>query len=421
MTTVSFEQMRLENRSTVLNVIRKYGPISRTEIAAKTHLTLTAVSKIVTELQLAGLIWDAGTANPNGGRKAVLLRINSQARWAVGVNVGYSRIYTVLTDLEGRIFARHARPNNGLGSPDEILNYVAGTVESLIAENGVEKEKVIAMGVGIPGLVDTANGISVFSPNLNWHQVPVREFLERRLGLRVIVDNDVRAATLGERWHGAGKGHKTLVGLFVGTGIGAGLVIDGKLHYGATESAGEIGHTMVVTDGPTCSCGNKGCLEAVASGRAIANRAKAAIRKGEDGGEGVLRMAGGRLEDVTAEHVSQAAREGNVLALRIMQDTGRFLGIGVSILCNILNPEAVILGGGVARSADLFLPSLKTALEMHTMEGRGREVKVVIGKLGADAGPLGAATLVLRMMFSAEGMARNQLEQEPAGISKTYQ
>ncbi|MBE3575496.1 MAG: ROK family transcriptional regulator [Firmicutes bacterium] len=410
MSTVSFERMRLENRSAVLNVIRKYGPLSRTEIVGRTGLTLTAVSKIVSELQRSGLICDAGAANPNGGRKARLLRINSAARVAVGVNVGYSRICTVLTDLDGRILARHACVNRGLGSPQGVLDYVADTVHGLLAENGVSRDKIIAVGVGIPGLVDTRRGISVFSPNLNWHQVPVGEYLESRLGLPVIVDNDVRAATLGERWHGAGKGLRTLVGLFVGTGIGAGLVIDGKLHYGATESAGEIGHTVVVPGGPICSCGNRGCLEAVASGRAIADRAKVAVAAGAPGGEELLQIAGGRLENLTAEHVALAARQGNVLGRQLMEETGRFLGIGVSILCNVINPEAVVLGGGVSRSSDLFLGAVQDALETHTLEGRGRGVKVLVSQLGADAGPVGAATLVLQKMFSAEGLA-----QEAAG------
>ena len=273
MHAVNFPGMRNINRSIVLNMIREHGPISRSEIARRSELAPSAVSNIVSELLALGLVREGRLARSSGGRPPTLLELNASSAYVVGVNVGLTTTIAMATDLKGNPVARAVRTSDPMEGPASVLKRVEEAVRSAVLEAGQDFGRVVGVGVGVPGLVETSTGRSLFSPNLNWRNVPVKEILQERLDVPVYVDNDVRAATLGEREFGVGRGARHLVAVFVGSAIGAGLILDGEIYYGAGEGAGEIGHIQVVEDGPRCSCGKRGCLEAVASGRAIARDA----------------------------------------------------------------------------------------------------------------------------------------------------
>lgn len=386
------------NRSTVLRIIQSHGAVTQGEIARRAGLTTSAVSKILRELRGLGLV-RIGDATPStGGRPATLVELNGDAGFALGVNVGFTRLVGVAVDLRGTVVARAELPTAPEEGPGAVLGRVAGLFRTLM-QTLPGTDRVVGLGVGVPGLVDVDQGISIFSPNLRWEGVPVRATLERWLGLPAYVDNDVRAAALAEHWYGAGRDASCLVALYVGSAIGSGIIVDGELYYGFTQRAGEVGHIVVEPDGPACSCGKFGCLEAVASGRAIAHKASRLARQGA--APRLLELAGGDPERVTAQTVAQAASEGERGAAHLLEEAGHYVGLAVASLINILNPQRVVIGGGVAQAGTHLLDPIRRTVSANTRGVPGAASDIVPAALGRDAGPRGAATLVLRQLFPA--------------------
>jgi len=240
-------------------------------------------------------------------------------KYVVGVDLGGTKIYTVLADLNGRVIAEMKVPTSPEEGQEKVIGRIVNTITMVCQEAGI-KEKAKAVGVGAPALVDHRQGVVFLAPNLGWHEVPLKKILENRLKVPVKIDNDVNLAALGEYIYGLEKGINEsslrslatiteLVYIAVGTGIGGGLILDGQIYHGANGSAGEIGHMTIEPEGPLCSCGNRGCLEALASGSAIAREARELLKKGR--GNGLLLAAGGRQADITAQTVAKAARAGD--------------------------------------------------------------------------------------------------------------
>jgi glucokinase len=260
--------------------------------------------------------------------------------------------------------------------------------EVLQAEGGT-RDQVAGIGIGAPGPLNRRTGILVEAPNLGWRNFPLRELVSKAVGLPAEVDNDANCATFGEWWMGAGQGSKTLVGLTLGTGIGGGFIVNGELHHGASDAAGEFGHTTIDSTGRKCKCGNYGCLEAYASGPNIAARAVEGI---EAGVESVLaELVEGDLDKVTAATVYEAVVLGDLYAHEVMKETAKFLGVGVANLLNALNPDAVVIAGGVTRAGDhLFVPLLKE-VRRRAFRSAVEACRIVPAALPETAGVIGAA------------------------------
>jgi glucokinase len=299
--------------------------------------------------------------------------------------------YTVgLLNGRGRLLRSEEFPTDPEASPEALLAEIAGAVRTVGGTTG----RMVAVGVGIPGLLDTRRGIALTCPNLpNWKDVPVARLLGRSLGVPVVIDNDVNAATRAELHLGAGRGVRDLVCLTLGTGIGGGIVVDGRVVRGATGSAGEIGHMVMDPSGPDCSCGRRGCLELYASGRAIARQVRERIKAGA--ASLVLDLSGGTLDGITALHVFDAARRGDRVALEVIDSAMEMLGRGLSMLVMALNPERILIGGGVARSAELIFPGVRAAIHRYAWEPLARAVTVMPVALGPEAGVIGAGLLAL--------------------------
>jgi glucokinase len=295
-------------------------------------------------------------------------------------DVGGSTLRVALASRGGRLLARqtfsHAQPD-----PNETVATIARTVRELSERADVE---LSAVGAAVPGPLDPQRGIIEFSPNLGWHDFPFVENLFARLGVPVKIDDDANCAALGEQWLGAGKGVRDFLYMIVGTGIGAGLILDGKLYRGARGFAGELGHTTIVPDGPICSCGNRGCVEALAAGPAIVARMK--------------NLRANVKEDLTARDVIALARAGDTLALQAITEAGEYLGIALANATNLLNPEMIALGGGVALDAgELLLTPARRMMRQRALEANANSVRIVPGELNVDAGLLGAARLAWEM------------------------
>ncbi|ACA58858.1 ROK family protein [Candidatus Desulforudis audaxviator] len=316
--------------------------------------------------------------------------------YVVGVDLGGTKIYTLLATVEGTVAAEAEVPTAAGRGYEAVLDQIADTVVAVAAQAGVKPENVRAVGVGAPGPLDPDTGIVHQAPNLGWKEAPLRADLEARLQLPVCLENDANLGALGEHTFGAGRDCNELVYVTVSTGIGGGLILRGEIYGGVGGGAGEIGHITVVPGGPGCRCGSRGCLEAVASGTAIALRARELLDKGAGAGAGILALAGGEAEAVTAATVARAAEAGDPEARAILDEAAWHLGTGLAAVVNLLNPCRIVLGGGVMKSGRLLWDRMDRSLREQALDAAYRRVRLVPGALGARAGALGAVTLALR-------------------------
>jgi Transcriptional regulator/sugar kinase len=315
-------------------------------------------------------------------------------RYIVGVDLGGTNIVAGAMPLDGsREIAMRTAPTLADGGADSVVERIAGMIEDVIAqtsaETGAERSDFLGVGIGSPGPLDREKGIVIVTPNLGWKNFPLRDEISKRVNLEASLDNDANCATLGEFWCGAAVGGRNVVGMTLGTGIGGGLILDGKLYHGSSDAAGEIGHTTIDSTGRLCKCGNYGCLEAYASGPAIAERAREALRGDE--GESILGgLVDGDYYRITAQTVYEASRRGDTIAREVVRETARFLGAGVSNLINIFNPDVVVLAGGVTQAGDALFEPLRAEVRRRAFKPAVDACRIVPGALPFSAGVVGA-------------------------------
>lgn len=315
--------------------------------------------------------------------------------WIVGVDIGGTNLVVGLVpEAGGDAVALRNRATRAERGVEAVVDDIARMAHGAMAAAGVEATDVVGMGVGSPGPLDRATGIVSESPNLGWRDVPLRRLLRDRFDAPVALDNDANCAVYGEWWQGAGKGSRSMFGVTVGTGIGGGWISDGELQHGVSDAAGEIGHTTVAIDGRMCACGNYGCLEAYASGPSIANRARQGVAAGTE--SALLDLVEGDLDRITAVTVFEAAVSGDSFADRVVNEAARTLGVGVANIINLLNPEVVVLMGGVTRAGDHLLQPLRAEVRTRAFRVAAEACRIVPGTLIETAGVVGAAGLFLQ-------------------------
>ena len=313
--------------------------------------------------------------------------------YVVGVDMGGTKILAAVIDSHGQIVSRLKVMTKAERGADDVIDRIASCISKSIEQAKLLQSQIRAIGVGAPGVVDPVSGKVIFAPNLGWSNIALKGALENLLEIPVFVDNDVNLGTLGEQRLGAGRKAENLVGIFVGTGIGGGIILNGKLFYGANCTAGEIGHVILKPGGPKCSCGNRGCLEALASRTAISRQIRKAIT--QQGKKSVLpELNGGNLDLVRSGALAKAVEKGDKVTTKAIQRAQHYLGIGVATVIGIVNPQVVVLGGGLieAMGEDFVNGVYDVAAELalpNTMNG----VEVVGAMLGDDAGVIGASVL----------------------------
>lgn len=312
---------------------------------------------------------------------------------AIGVDLGGTKTEVAVVDAEGRIATRRRYPTDAARPADAVL----ADVEHFIRETAPDIPANVPVGVGIAGQVEPGTGLVFGAPNLGWRDVPLGDTLARRLGRVVVVLNDVQAATYAEWRYGSGKGSQALVCCFVGTGIGAGLVLGDRLWRGANGSAGEIGHVPIELEGDLCTCGNQGCLETIAGGWGIAHQARKAARQDPVAGQALVEAVGGDLDRLTAEHVFQLSTMGDSLASRVITRAAEALGAGLGALANLFNPDTLVLGGGIPERQPGFYRSAVAALERHALPSARLRLTVRPAAFGNEAGVIGAALYALEV------------------------
>jgi len=366
--------VREQNTQLVLNLLRDAGPLSRAELSRESGLAPSALTRQVRDLIDRGLLVETGKQSSHGGRRGVLLALNDERAFAVGVKVERTRLLTALVDLGGGIRDSRETPLDENLSPEQFVRAIGRSVATVCHGD------LLGVGVAISGFVDPHSGHDYYSPILGWHDVPLRTMLQSTLDCPIWIENDVNALALAESWFGAGRQSRDFVCVTVGEGIGAGLVIDNKLYRGARGGAGELGHTCVQPGGMLCRCGQRGCLETLASDAFLEREA--------------TRLAAGGIDELALR-----ARTGDEKALEPFTIMAESLGAGVVNLVNLLNPERLVLGGERMDTADLFFEPFRRYVEDHTFPHEATGLEIVPWELDAPGFVIGAATLPIADFF----------------------
>jgi glucokinase len=313
-------------------------------------------------------------------------------KYIVGIDLGGTTIQTVLTDEDYNIVTKYKSDTLAEEGPAAVIGRMMDAIDHVLEESNLSKKDLLGIGLGIPGLMDIEKGISLFAGNLSWENIQVLQPFKDRFQVPVYMDNDVRVNALGEWYFGAGRGVKNMVLITLGTGVGAGIIIDGKMLRGPQSAAGEVGHMIIVEDGPACTCGSRGCLEVFASATGMMRRCKELMLENRD--SLLWQMCEGDIDKVRTYMIDKAHDQGDKVGLQVMAETAYYLGIGLTNVVNIFNPELVVIGGGVSKAGERLLGPAREFVNKRAMVVQRQHYKLVAAQMLDEAGMLGACTLV---------------------------
>ena len=398
----SFELMKQLNVSAVLKVIKDNGSLSRAEIAKLTGLTPASVTNITKFLIEDKFLIESKVGESSGGRPPIILELNADARYVIGVGIGVGVIDVVITNLSANIIIKKS-----IIIEDERYDYdlvfkkLVNLINEVVESSQIDQEKILGVGVALHGIVNARTGVSIHALYYGWKNKNIKEKLEQELGLTVCVDNYVRAMALGESWFGATKDIANFVTLNISNGIGAGIIINNTPYYGVDFSAGEIGHIVVEADGDKCNCGKYGCLETVASNNNITRKAIKLIKQGVNSS---LSRDVNDINNLSIEDICKAAKEGDELSITILKEAARYIGVAITNLINILNPTSIVVVGEIFENTTYTIETLNEIVKNRGLKLLSENVRIIRSLLGRDAAVVGASTLVIQEIFN--GMNR---------------
>lgn len=382
------------NRNVILQLIRANGPATKVEIAETTRLTFTAINNIVDELLNERLISKVGFDASSGGRKPMLLDINPNVVYTIGVHFSASTIKTAVINFKGVSIAEESSKLNNKADRDTIIGDIFDAIERIISKSEIARNRFVCIGVASPGPLNPNRGVILSPPNIPGLQdVPLGELLQQKFGIRAVLEKDANAMALSELWYGSGRDSNNVIYVDADIGIGSGIIFNRKIYQGFPFGAGEIGHGTIDLDGPRCNCGNYGCLEAVASGMAVIRRAGEEIRRGVESELADLYFADEEALDIHA--VISAARHQDVLAMNLLNESARYVGIALANVINLLIPETMIIGGLLVNEYPEYFNQVKSVALSRCFSTLTKETMLQPSKLKNQAGVIGAGTLGL--------------------------
>lgn len=377
------------------------GGISRIELSRQIGLTRAALTSIVNDLIADGLVRETN-GKRSGGRNPINLEINPDFGYVLGIDIGSTHLTAVLANGLAQVMDEINVPLDITQGPDRVLPPVMQHLKEWLPKTGTSLDKISAAGIGVPGPVVSDAGMVSAPPIMpGWDNFPILKWMEKELGCPSSLGNDAELGALGEWAYGAGRGEKNLAYIKVGTGIGAGLILDGQIYHGSTGSAGEIGHVTLVENGPLCSCGNRGCLEALAGGRSLVNRAVDGIGKGKR----TLLSDTTPVELITTQDIIFAARRGDLYSQQLVIESGYHLGTAIASLVNLFNPSIVVIGGGIAQLGDLLLDPIRQSVKLRSLRVSSQAVKISAAVLGRRSTAMGAVAQALSMSLHEKAQA----------------
>jgi glucokinase-like ROK family protein len=394
-----------DSEKKLIDLVRMHGDFSKADLVAVTDYSRTKITSCIDSLLNKKIIAINNDTEYSGGRRSKTFSLNGELGFVAGIDIGATSVDLGISDFSGKLLVRYAEPGSVKDGPIKILGRACSLLEKMLKENGLSAEKMLGIGIGVPGPVDFSVGTLVSPPIMpGWDRYPIIQTVQQWFPTaNVVVDNDVNVMALGEMNQGAGKGVDNLIFVKIGTGIGAGIICEGKIYRGSSGCAGDIGHIGVNKSGPICHCGNKGCLEAIAAGPAIAERSLLAA---QDGKSQILlnyyEKNGGFLN---AEDVGNAAREGDALASEVIRESGQYIGDVLAGLVNFYNPQMIVIGGGVSNLGNLLLSSIRQAVLNRSLPLATRDLQIVFSEIGSDVGVLGAVNLAMDFMYTVSSFS----------------
>ncbi len=393
--------MRKTNTLIIMDCIREYGPITKKDIQSKTGLSWGAVSNITAELLVKKIIYEAKSTDSLIGRTPFNIDINTGNNLIIGIDINAAGLSAVLMDLKCKV---QKSMNTDIVSQEKegIIEEIKNLIYLLIKDKRINKKNIIGIGAAMQGAVDAENGVSVFSPYFpDWKEIHLGDILKKEFEIPVFLDHDPNCMALAERWLGVAKGIKNLLFIRLSMGgIGMSIVINGEIYRGANGNAGELGHVIVENNGPRCTCGNYGCLEVFASGRSLLQKVEKAVKMGR-----FVSLSGNSGKDsrdnITIDSIIETARKGDSHIRELFEEAGTYMGISLSNMINLFNPELIVIGGELSKCEKFFMQTIKDIVNQKAWKWSNRNIKA--SELGDSSAAIGAAMLFIQKIYS-EGM-----------------
>lgn len=390
------------NKKIVIDLIRKQGPINKAEIARIAGLSIPTVMKITDEFEKQHLVRNIGKGESTGGKRPDLLEFVYDAYYIVGADIGRHSVKIVIMDMASHVLMQKSisTQDKDIEIPEKFLEKVADAIEELIQKSNIEKDRFMGIGIGVPGILDYKSGNIIFSPDFGWENLHIKKIFQEKFTYKIIIENTNKALAMGEFTYGASRETYNSFYINLGYGIGAASIEDGKVLYGKHGASGEFGHMIMKMNGPKCDCGNKGCLEALASGNAIAKKMKQNLQDGKESAIARFLAAG---QDIEAKMVFDAARSGDLLSREIIEEAMEYLGMAIAGIINLLDPEMIVLAGGITKGKDVFSNQLLSVIDTYKMKYLGKNVKIKFGELGEYGTAIGVASMFMNAFIENGG------------------
>jgi len=394
------------NIALILECLRRDSHLSRADLANITGLNKTTVSSLVRELLEARFVRENGLGARAKGRPSIKLELNPDAGCILAAEIGVDFISVILTDFSAQVLWRQKISTSDLHGQSEILSRTMGIIQTASEQPRPDCPAILGLGLGVPGLVDVATGTLLFAPNLRWTGVALRQMLESKFQFPVYVDNEANMAALGESYFGAARGSDFVLYVSSGVGLGGGIVLNRRILAGTAGFAGEVGHMTIDPNGPVCNCGNRGCWETFVSQWAVFRRVREAVERGQ---ASTLREAtGADFDRLTIPMVVEAAAQGDAVACAALEETGRYLGIGLANLINALNPQRVVFGGILSLAHEFLMPVIEAVIRQRALRWSRETTELVIATHGSDACVMGGiATVYHHVLSEPRSLARS--------------
>lgn len=386
--------LKAYNETGILDLIRIKQPVSRAELSKETGLSPTAIGVIVSSLLEKGYIHETGQGESKGGRKPVMLELKPDSYYSVGLDIDVDSIQFALTDITGRLVYEGSVPLD-VNTVEATVAASETCISEIMGRFSIDRERMLGIGISVPGMVDSISHRVVLAPNLGWEDEDPAGMLKERLQLPVFIENEAMASAICENWIGTCQKASNFVCVNIKSGIGAGIFTGGKPYRGTSGSAGEVGHIVVDENGPRCGCGNYGCLETMASTGRIVEKARKMVRQGVVSSLNDFE----NVDELTLENITAAARAGDGAAMNLLDETARYLGIALSNLVNTLNPSRIVLGKDFTVYGDLVLGTLRNVIDAKALKRPASNVELLISETGDRASTLGAAIVPLKKLF----------------------
>jgi glucokinase-like ROK family protein len=382
-----------------LNIIRNTGPSTKQAIASKLGINITTITSLINKLYKEyKILVVSGVDDSTGGRKPKLYQINKKFGYVIGLDIGGENIRVIITDILGNIISSLRDKINSEKSKEEIISKILSMMDSLIIKSKISKEKILGIGMSISGIINTESGYIIFCPNIEgFKDFHVKKIIEEKTKVQVFIDDSVRCMAIAEKRYGIAKSYNNFIFVSLGKGIGIGVYIDGKIYRGSMGLAGELGHITVSENGPICNCGNRGCLEAIASSDGIIRRVTEGMKKGIV--TSLSSAINSNFDNLTVEIIAKAAKDGDKFAYYIINRTGEYVGIAIAAALNLFGSDLIVIGGGVSESGDILLSAIKRTVKTRALDVISKKVAIIKTQLDDNIAALGAATNLIDTLF----------------------